>query len=602
MPTGSLPISACRTRRAHAARRTLFLSVVLVLPAWPAMAAYKVELNAPAPVRAVLAAHLDLMRYRDRKDINDDQLNFMIDTVPSQVTKLTSTEGYFLPQTKVSEDVAEGVRTIRVTVDPGPRTVVQNTEIRLAGPAATQSPQQVEQLRLDWPLTRGAPFRQEDWAAAKQGGLAALQRLRYPLARVGDSQARIYPDLNQADLEVAYDSGPPFRLGPLRIAGVDRYPEAIVRNLNPLHEGEDYSADRLLEFQRQLQRMPYYSNVVIDIERDAALADAAPVNVRVTEYPTQRVRLGAGYATDTGAHLEARYSHYNVFGRGWVSDTQTRLEQKRQYLATELAMPPDAGGYVNSTHASIDRTTLEGVDLRSRRIGARRTRESDKRDFAYTLEYYSDQLQQLSGATLPPDTVVLPGTNRALVAGVALTRRQIDNPRFPRRGYIAAVEAGAALQGLLTDQTFFRTYGRLRDYLPVGKHDLVILRAEVGAVVSRGGNAEIPASLLFRAGGTESVRGYSYQSIGNVSNGTVYPTRFLVTGGAEYQRWFSDEWGAAVFYDVGTATDRWSGKAFYHAVGVGARWRSPIGPINADIGYGLKLHTFRPHLSLGIVF
>jgi translocation and assembly module TamA len=448
----------------------------------------------------------------------------------------------------------------------------------------------------------GAPFRQEDWAAAKESGLRTLQERRYAAAAIASSNAAIYADRQEAELAVDYQSGPPFTLGELKISGVQRYPESIIRNINPLKPGEDYDAGRLLALQRAVQRTPYYSNIVVDINKDPAQAALTPVDVKVTEYPTQRVRGGVGYATDTGARVEGRYSQNNVFDRAWVFDSQVRVEQKRQNATLDLAMPPDATAYVNSGHGSIERSTLEGVDLRSRRAGLRRARTTDSDDYAWSVEFYRDELQQLDGAALPPDILTAPGTHQALVFGYARTHRAVDDPVFPRSGYIASLEAGVALQGLLTDQTFFRTYGKLRRYWPVGERDLVVVRGEVGAVILKGDNASVPASLLFRAGGTESVRGYNYQSIGNEKDGTVYPTRYLLTAGIEYQRWINATWGGAVFYDVGTATDNWSDRQLFQGVGVGVRYRTPVGPINVDLAYGVSNKEFKPHLSLGMAF
>ncbi len=568
----------------------------------PAHAAYQVELTAPAPLNDLLTEHLDLLRYRDREDIDVDQLNFMIATVADQVARLASTEGYFSPRTVVKVDRESGATTVRLTVDAGPRTKVSKVNIAVSGAAEKHSPAQVDQLLQSWTLTAGEPFRQPDWADAKQAGLHILQRNRYPTARIRDSEARVYADEQETELIVNYDSGPLFTVGEPKISGASRYPESIIRNVNPLRTGEEYSSDRLLEFQRQILRTPYFSNAVVDIDRKAAHAERAPVNVQVTEYPAQRVRAGAGYTTDTGAHLDGRYSHNNLFGRAWVLNAQTRLEQERQFGALELAMPPVSGGFVHSMHGSVERTTLEGVELHSRRIGARRARATEKRDTAYTIDHYRDRLEQLSGATLPPDIVVQPGTHQALVAGIDRTRRQVDNLVFPRKGRVVSVQAGVALKGLLSDQTFFRIYGHAREYLPIGRRDLVILHVELGAVVTKGGNAAIPASLLFRAGGTDSVRGYDFQSIGNKRNGTVYPTRFLATGSIEYQHWISERWGGAVFYDVGMATDSWNGESLFHAVGVGARWRSPVGSVRADLAYGFQGNRLRPHLSLGAAF
>jgi translocation and assembly module TamA len=155
---------------------------------------------------------------------------------------------------------------------------------------------------------------------------------------------------------------------------------------------------------------------------------------------------------------------------------------------------------------------------------------------------------------------------------------------------------------LLTGQTFGRVLAQGRKFIPVATRDLVLLRAELGAVITQGGNADIPGSLLFRAGGTNSIRGYTSRSIGNEVNGATYPTRFLATGSAEYQHWFRQDWGAAVFYDAGTATDTWSQRTLFQGAGVGARWRSPVGTINADIAYGIQRRQIRPHFSLGIAF
>ncbi|AYR23690.1 autotransporter assembly complex protein TamA [Herbaspirillum rubrisubalbicans] len=573
-----------------------------------AYAAYQVQIEAPAPVQSLLKDFLDISRYQDRDDISDEQLKFMMDTVGEQVRELSSTEGYFTPTTKVSaqtEPAANGqqaVRRITLTVDPGPRTEINATDISVTGVAARQDQATVARIRQDWSLPVGQPFRQEDWDKAKNTGLEQLQQKKYAAARIAASEARIDPQEQQAELAVRYDSGPAFTLGALQITGTRRYPEAIIRNVNPLIIGEPYDVNRLLALQRQIQNTPYFSNAIVAIDDDPEHPDQTPVKVQVTEFPTHRIRAGVGYSTDTGAQVEGRYSNYNMFNRAYVFDSQVRLEQKRQYGTLSLAMPPDEKAFVNSLNTSYDRTQLEGVDLRSQQVGFKRARTGENYDTTYSLTYYRDELSQENGAALPANTVVTPGKHRALVPGFAWSRRRVDNPIFPRQGNLLTLEAGFALKGLLTDQSFSRLYGRFKQFVPVGRRDIVVLRAELGGVFTKGSAGAVPPSLLFRTGGNDSVRGYSYQSIGNEQNGTVYPTKYLAVGSTEYQRWFTQSWGAAVFYDVGAAADNWSNKTFYHGVGTGARWRSPVGTLNLDLAYGIQKHQIRPHVSLGIAF
>ncbi|NUU02219.1 autotransporter assembly complex protein TamA [Herbaspirillum robiniae] len=573
-----------------------------------ANAAYKVDIEAPKPVQSLLKDFLDLARYKDRDDISDEQLKFMIDTAGDQVRDLTSTEGYFSPVTKVELKTARGadgkddVRTVIVTVDPGERTMVESADIAVTGAAAGQDAARIAAIRQDWSLPAGQPFRQEDWDKAKNAGLEKLQQKTYAAARIAQSQAEVDPEERRADLKVQYDSGPAFTLGALQITGARRYPESIIRNVNPLNVGEPYDVNRLLSLQRQIQNTPYFSNAIVGIDDDPEHPDMAPVKVQVTEFPTQRIRTGVGYGTDTGAQVEGRYSHYNVFNKAYVFDSQARIEQKRQYGQISLAMPPDQKAFVNSISTTYDRTTLEGVDLRSQQIGFKRARTGELYDTAYSLTYYRDELTQEDGSTLPANTIVTPGKHRALVPGFAWARRNVDDPIFPRKGNLLTLEAGFAVKGVLTDQSFGRLYGRFKQFVPVGRRDVVVLRAELGGVFTAGRASSVPASLLFRTGGNDSVRGYSYQSIGNEQNGTVYPTKYLAVGSSEYQHWFTESWGAAVFYDIGAAADNWNNKTFYNGVGAGARWRSPVGTLNLDLAYGIQKKQIRPHISLGIAF
>ncbi|HZV98103.1 MAG TPA: autotransporter assembly complex family protein [Methylophilaceae bacterium] len=588
----------------HLSSRCLQFLLPLLLLCLSALAnaAYEVNITAPKPLNELLTQFLDLSRYKNRNDLNEDQFNFMMATAEEQVAELVATEGYFSPITHVDVEHSNGKRIVNIRVDPGPRTHISKVELDVQGAALQRSPQQVERLIKEWPLVRGEAFRQQEWDEAKESSLQQLRNHLYAAAEIRDAQARVYADRQQAELSVEYDSGPAFTLGPLNVTGARRYPESIVHNINPLKPGEPYNADRLLALQRQIQRTPYYSNAVIDIERDPDTADGTPVTVNVTEFPTQRISAGVGYSTDTGASVEGRYSHNDVFNRAWVFDSRLKIEQERQLANLNLAMPPDRTGFVNAADFAYERTTLEGVDLRSLRYGLWRSRTSDTLDLAFKLQYYSDRLERLNGAEIPDDIIVQPGDHKALVTSVEWTHRKVDDLTFPRSGYIVSNYLGVAVKGLLTDETFFRAASQVRKFIPVRQRDLLILGASLGAVFSQGDNTSVPASLLFRAGGTETIRGYDYLSIGNEINGTVYPTRYLATGTIEYQYWFLPEWGAAVFYDVGTATDNWADKEIFHGVGLGARWRSPVGPIRADLGYGIQRGEVRPHFSLGILF
>ncbi|SDV47997.1 autotransporter assembly complex protein TamA [Chitinasiproducens palmae] len=569
------------------------LAVLGVGHAAPALADYRVDIESPRSLRKLLKDNLDLVRFAKRKDLSEEQFDFLLTAAPQQVKELVQTQGYFSPA--VSTDVSrEGdERTVTITVEPGPRTAIHSLNVAVTGPVQTEAPARVDASRNAFSLQPGAPFTQSDWTDAKSASLDALQAQRYLGARLTHSEARIDARTQQADLTVAYDSGPTFTLGPLSVSGVKRYPAWIVDHVNPLHVGEVYSRERIQELQRQIQNTPYYASVAIDVANDPQHPNEAPVSVKVSEFPYHNLRSGIGYSTDTGARVEGTYSYNNMFGRAWVLSTQGRLEQDSRYGSIQLAMPPDEKAYVNSALASYQSTDVEDTNIYSARFGVQRTRTLQFYDYAYSLIYHQDRLEQNVG----PGEIA-----KALVPSFAWTRRDVDDPTFPRKGNLFGVELGFAVRNVLSDATFARVYSHGRQYFPLGKRDLVLLRAELGGVFSDSASRMIPASLRFRGGGAASIRGYGYQSVGNNVSGSVLPTKYLVTGGAEYQHWLNRDWGGAVFYDVGTAADVWRERRFYSGVGFGVRWRSPVGPVNLDLAYGLQNHSIRPYITLGVAF
>ncbi|WP_186136449.1 autotransporter assembly complex protein TamA [Burkholderia gladioli] len=566
------------------------LAASFALPAW---AKYSVDIDAPRSVRKLLEQHLDVSRFAKRDDISDDQFEFLITATPQQVRDLTATEGYFSPVVSTDVRNRDGKRSVTVKVDPGPQTDVAGVDLQFKGPVGTEDPKQETAARLAFSLHEGDAFTQSGWDGAKNAALKQLQSYRYLGAKIVSSQARIDPRTRTAKLAVSFDSGPTFTMGALDVSGVRRYPEKIFTNVNPLGVGEIYDVQRINELQRQLQNTPYYASVAIDVGDDTSKPDDTPVHVKVSEYPYNSVRGGVGYATDTGPHVQGSYTYLDTFGAAWPLQVSGRIDQIQQYGQVQLSMPPSPHGWTNSALASYTNTNVSDVRIYSARLGLQRTKTSQNIDYSYSIMFYQDRLDQ-NGAG--------PTTSRALVPQWSWTRRNVDDPLFPRSGNLIHAEAGFAVKGVLTDQSFIRGYARGQQYIPIGKRDLIFFRAELGGVFTSGGSAGIPASLLFRAGGSNSVRGYGYQSIGNSVDGSVLPTKYLMTGTAEYQHWFNHDWGAATFFDVGTATDAWGERVFYPGVGLGARWRSPVGPVNVDLAYGLRNRSVRPYLTLGIAF
>jgi translocation and assembly module TamA len=117
----------------------------------------------------------------------------------------------------------------------------------------------------------------------------------------------------------------------------------------------------------------------------------------------------------------------------------------------------------------------------------------------------------------------------------------------------------------------------------------------------------MPDAEQWRAGGEDSVRGYSWRSLGPLDrNGNVIGGNSLITSSIEIAHPFTERLPSvwwATFYDAGSAASRFSDLKIDRGYGVGLRWRSPVGPLKIDLSHGQgEHHLLRLDLSVGVVF
>ncbi len=560
-----------------ARRLALLLSTCLLAIATP-LAAGELVLQAPEEIDELLAPYLPEEAGNTRR-------------LQGTLSEILATEGYFAPSFEFSE--ADGA--LHLKLDPGPRTLVKALDLSIAGPL--DEPFR-EELRHDWPLPVGQPFRQEDWNSAKQQVLARLLTSEYADAKLLDSEAAIDVETHSAALRAHYDAGPRYRFGTLRVEGLQRYEPALVERYNRVVQaGQPYREERLNALQSTLQSTPYFASVQAVIDREAAEIGAdgtatVPVVVRVRERATQRVSFGAGASSNTGARVEFNYHDANLFSRAWELDTGLRLEQKKQTAYADVFLPPDERFRRNSVGAMAEATDIAGLKTERYAFGAQTVQQRGSVEQRLSLNW-QHELREPDGAS--------PVTSRALVPNAMWIWRRVDNLLDPHQGTVLQAQIGGGSRAALSDQNFVRLHSRIQHYIPLGRRDTLTLRGEIGTTLADS-RQHVPQDYLFRTGGASSVRGYAYQSLGIKEGAATVGGRYLGIASAELTHWLDEDWGVAAFVDAGDAVDSLHDVRLAVGYGLGARWRSPAGPIGVDLAYGERTHGFQLHFSLAIPF
>ncbi|MCR5883437.1 BamA/TamA family outer membrane protein [Rhizobacter sp. J219] len=573
----------------------------------PSTVAYRVEVQAPQNLRQLLLTYLDLARFQNApqtEGITNAELIRLTAASPAQARSLLETEGYFNATIRVTRvDPPDETPLITLNVDPGPRTVIGAWELSVTGELKTRidagdkdALELIERLRKRWPLDEGKPFSQSAWNSAKNGTLAQLRAEGYAVAKAGETTAHVDAKTNEATLAVELQSGPLFILGDLHIEGLKRYNEDGIRHVADFGPGTPYSEKRLYDYQERLLKLNLFNSVVVSIEPDEAQAKAVPVMVRVTEQALQQAVAGVGFSDNTRERVTLEHRHLRPLGFQVQMRNKLELGRTQRTWEGELLSDPGDAQYRKLLAGGISRLDTDADTTFSWKARAGRT-------------LYTERIERLIFAELLNATVTNglgEFTSRALSGNYHWTWRDVDDIILPTRGLTTVIQGGAgyALSESQQDGPFARVYTRNTLYWPLPGAWFTQTRLEVAEVFAKDA-VGVPDTLLFRAGGDESVRGYGYRDLGPVVNGVLTSGRQLLTGSFEIARPFSLSRPAlwwAVFVDAGNAVNEWTEYKPALGYGVGVRWRSPVGPLRIDYAYGEEVKKGRLHFSVGIAF
>jgi translocation and assembly module TamA len=614
-------------------------------PRPPAEPRFEIDLQAPDEVREFLLRHLELQRFRLLRNLDANELTRLLAAAPANLRELLATLGYFSPVVDVigppaliqAADASASNDTIRtrplgtvtIRVAPGPITRVSTVNVSFVGEIATapEAADQREAIQYEVQVMQGLPFSQSDWDRTKDAALRALIERRYPAGRVQNSLADIDADRRQANLYIELDSGRAFQMGEVEVEGAQRYDKVTVERLVRLSgvvPGSDYDLAQLQAAQQRLIESGYYDSAFVFVEPSMD-GKSLPVKVQLRESLRQKLVLGVGGSTDSGARLSIEHTHHSVPGINWRAVSALKVERVDQLASTDWSSPPDndgwrwiAGGRLLQEQDDFNITT-------SQRLRAGQSQDGIEYDRSFYLQY--DRASVFNEAT---QTLRTAEANSSITANYAWTRRRFDDPISPNSGYGLAVELGVGYTLGTTRQPFTRTQARWLGYWPLGDRSpppeakpgearelkvlnnrtnqgRLALRVEGGAVLAQR-SAAIPDTQLFLTGGDATVRGYGLRDIGvRQPDGSVLPGRYKGVVSLEWQRPIFNANGrspveSVLFIDGGAVADRAGDLKPLWGVGTGVRYNSPVGPLQLDLAYGLETKRLRLHLNVGFAF
>lgn len=589
---------------ARCIRGLVRLAPLVAALGWQTVFAAHLELQidgVEGPLRDAVVAAAGMQEYATR-DITAAQARRLYERAPKQIAAALEPYGYYNATADGEfKDAANGDYVSVVHVHLGEPTVVSDFAVVVPDPARDEKI--VRKALATFYPKKGDRLDHAAYEKSKAAVQASLLASGYLDAKLTTKTVEVSRGENRASLHLAWDVGQRYRYGKTTFEGSQFYDEFLDRYV-PWHEGDFYSQDDLLKLQQQLIDADYFAVVEVEPQTDQAHEGVVPIHV--TLGPAKRNVYTAGIFIDTDIGFGVR----GGLQRRWLNDRGHKLKVDVQ-VAQKL-----------KTASVVYSIPLPGPNNRSYNFGVNYLDENTDTTISHTESLVANETRQWMGFTRTLGLHLLTGTfdildpngnialeehgnTTLLYPELVLERKRADDALFVRDGYSLTLTARGGPQLIsATDFTQVRADGK---YIKgIGSNQRVIFRASLGAT-QVGDFDKLPPELRFFAGGDRSIRGYSYQTIGpQNADGLIIGGEDLIVGSAEYEYYFSHNWGIAVFTDAGDAFTGFSTYKTHIGSGLGLRWRSPVGMVRVDLGTpihdpegrsGVQLHlTIGPDL------
>lgn len=510
-------------------------------------------------------------------------------TVKKHLRKASRALGYYDAEFRSGGSIVKKCWKLRLKIIPGKPTKIASQNIKVLGEGSKD--ELFKKILAKPPYKKGDVFNHKKYSDFKTQLSEATQSLGYFDAEFVQHSIKVSPLSHQASINLVLNTGKRYRYGKVT---VDQkvLSNIVIKNYLLIKEGGLYDTKDLIEQQQLLQRSGYYKLIKVEVLHDQAKNNQVPVNITLTSKKRNAYKYKAGYGSDTGVRVSAEMNRRWTGTTGQQLKGKIQIAQKLSGLSLKLVSPrekPEDDTLVYNFDIQQDKNN----DVTSQNIylGGK-----------YTRKLSNDWIQSASINLLLDKTQVDEADSirtTSLLFGVGLDKTKADNLLYPNDGWRFKIGLVGARKSLISDNNILQLETSVKRIVNINKGRL-IGRIHIGSTKVKDLNS-LPKRLRFFAGGERSVRGYGYQSLGELdSKDKVIGGKHVLDLGLEYQHPITESWSVATFIDAGNAFNNFDDPNMKVGVGFGARWRSPFGPVRIDIGFPKDDYKHpQLHLSVG---
>lgn len=484
--------------------------------------------------------------------------------IPKEIEEGIKPYGYFRPhiQSYIRHDHSWYGHFV---VNPGPRMHFTNVKLQIIGPSEA-----FQKLYNNFPIKRGDFFDSKKYEEAKNDLFNLAAARGFFMAKMLKSQIQINLNTYRAKVIIVFKPGPRFFFGDTHFPYTP-FKETFMRRFLQYHKGFFFSQEKVRRTRAGLANSNYFSTVVVTPNPEKAQSLYVPMTIHLHTNPKKQYSFGLGYGTDTGPRALIRTNFR------WINPYGHRFNSYLRASTVNTALV--ANYYIPGSNPIKDQYVLTAAFLNQNQNTGKG--HSERLSASYQTYFHGWQ-QTISLTALKEryNLIGLPKTNASLLyPSIAWQRVHADNLLNPSKGYSIMATISGTPKSLFSKTGFFQTRIDSHFLFTALDQTRFIIRTSLGYTAIKN-IVNLPLSLQFFIGGAQSLRGYSYNSIG--------PGRGLIIGSFEIQQKIAKKLYAAAFIDAGSLSNHLFKDKFKVGLGPGLVMLTPIGMFELTIANAIN--------------
>ena len=425
-----------------------------------------------------------------------------------------------------------------------------------------------------------------------------FQNKGYPYTNVKSQIVKSNESDNKLDIDILVDEKYKAYINRIEISGNTTTQDDVIRRQLKLNEGQIYSKKDIADSISRIKRLGYFSNVEYKTRPLSNDSNKLDLLIEVIETKTGEISIGLSHSNSTGAALNAGISQKNIFGTGntfnGAFSNSSAVEETSFYFKD-----PSINKFNHSMSYGYFDKQVDAVNLDAANYSI------SESGFIFGYGIPTSEFSNVFAETRISTIDLKCGddlkntyeskecnSNDEIDSKISFSYESntLNDFYFPTKGSKNSSKFTLALP--ISDYQYFTLESLYRYYQPILNDKTLKLSSRLNYGSGYGGD-ELPFFKRFFEGGSSSVRGFDFNSLGSkYGNNKPKGGEFSIVSSAaissnlDFIGIENPNMRGIVFTDLGTIVDKARDFDFNEvrsSVGIQFSWLTPIGPLGFNL-------------------